>query len=101
VGLSVGAGGRIAFRTATAGASGNTINLSNEQMAIDTVGRVTMSKLMRLTPVTFATAPTASEGDVMYFTDSNTNAHGATIASGGTNHVVGLYNGSAWVVFYP
>jgi hypothetical protein len=100
-GSGSGGGGAISLRTQTAGSSGTTIPNSTERLRIDNVGRVTFSKLARLTPVTYATAPAPSEGDMMLFTDSNTNTHGATIASGGANHVVGFYNGVNWVVLYP
>lgn len=47
----------------------------------------------------FASLPAApSAGMEAYITDSTTNAWGATIAGGGSNPVMGWFNGAAWTV---
>jgi hypothetical protein len=101
-GTGSGGGGAIRFYTQAAGTSGTSVPDNTQRMSIDNIGRVNINKTMRLVPGAFSTAVASPlEGDMQYFTDSNTNTHGATIAAGGTNHVVGLYNGTAWVVFFP
>jgi len=48
---------------------------------------------------TFATLPAAPvEGMLRGVTDSNTAVWGATIAAGGSNHVLGYFNGTNWTV---
>ena len=55
--------------------------------------------ILLLVPVTFANRMNpAQEGALQPFTDSNTATWGATIAGGGTNHVLGYYDGSNWTV---
>lgn len=57
------------------------------------------SGALRLTPIAFASrVASPSEGMLHVFTDSNTATIGATIAGGGSNHVLGYYNGTNWVV---
>lgn len=66
---------------------------------------VTLFKLlgegaMFLKPVAFAALPaTPAEGMIATITDSNTAVWGATIAGGGSNNVLGFYNGSNWKLF--
>ena len=51
------------------------------------------------TPVPFSQRPMpAVEGSLVPFTDSTTNVWGAVITGGGTNHVLGFFNGVAWTV---
>jgi hypothetical protein len=51
------------------------------------------------TPDTFANLPAApAEGMLASVTDSNTATWRATIAGGGTNHVLAYYNGTNWTV---
>ncbi len=58
-----------------------------------------ISRSVRGTPVTVANLPASpSEGMLVPVTDSNTNTWGATIAGGGSNHVLGYYNGTNWTV---
>jgi hypothetical protein len=95
-------GGAIAFYTQPAGSSGSSIPDVAQRMSIENTGRVNISTAMRLAPVTFSAAVASPlEGDMMYFTDSTTATHAATITGGGANHVVGVYTGAAWKVFYP
>jgi hypothetical protein len=55
--------------------------------------------LLRAKPVTFAGLPAVpSEGMTAPITDSTVNTWGSVIAGGGTNHVLGYYNGTAWTV---
>jgi hypothetical protein len=57
------------------------------------------SKFYQSDPVTFANRPgTPSEGMLVAFTDSSTATWGATITGGGSNHVLGYYNGTNWTV---
>lgn len=54
---------------------------------------------IRGTAVTFANRPaTPIEGMLVSFTDSTVNTWGTTITGGGTNHVLGYYNGTNWTV---
>lgn len=52
----------------------------------------------KITATVFASAPTASEGVIAAFTDSTTNVWGATITGGGSNHVLGYFDGTNWTV---
>lgn len=57
------------------------------------------AKSVRAVAVTFANLPTPpAEGMMCGVTDSNTATFGAIIAGGGTNHILGYYNGTNWVV---
>lgn len=48
---------------------------------------------------TFAKRPASPvEGMIRGFTDSNVNTWGSSIAGGGTNHVLGYYDGTNWTV---
>jgi hypothetical protein len=101
-GTGSGGGGSLRFYTQPAGSSGTSIPNIAERMSIGNTGRVNISTAMRLAPVTFSSAIASPlEGDLMYFTDSTTATHAATITGGGANHVVGVYTGAAWKVFYP
>lgn len=47
----------------------------------------------------FASLPaTPTTGMISYITDSTTAVYGATIAGGGANGVLGVYNGANWIV---
>ncbi len=51
------------------------------------------------TAVAFAALPAVPvEGMLVAVTDSNTATWGATIAGGGSNHVLAYYNGTNWTV---
>lgn len=66
-----------------------------------TVGqyRDILTRGLRSNAVTFANAIAAPvDGTLQAFTDSTTSTQGATITGGGSNHVVGYYNGTNWVV---
>ena len=93
-------GGAIHFRTQPAGGpSGNTVPDAVDALDIGNTQRVTVYKAARITPTTYANRiASAVDGDMMYFTDSTTSTYGATIAGGGANHVLGLYNGTNWIV---
>ena len=70
----------------------------NAQTGSITGGSIVGSSL-RGTAVTFANRPgTPVEGMLVAITDSNTSTFGATIAGGGSNHVLGYYNGTNWTV---
>jgi hypothetical protein len=57
------------------------------------------ARAYRSNAVVFASAITSpQEGTVQPFTDSTTNTWGATITGGGSNHVLGYYNGTNWTV---
>lgn len=48
---------------------------------------------------TFANLPSSpAEGMLRGVSDSNTNTWGATVAGGGSNHVLVYYNGTNWTV---
>jgi hypothetical protein len=50
-------------------------------------------------PVAFASRiGSPVEGTQQAFTDSTTNVSGATITGGGSNHILGYYNGTNWIV---
>ena len=52
-----------------------------------------------LTGVAFAALPAAPvAGTLAYVTDSNTATWGATVAGGGANVVLVVFNGSVWTV---
>lgn len=52
-----------------------------------------------MTGVAFAALPASpSAGTVAYVTDSNTAIWGATVAAGGANKVLVVWNGTAWTV---
>lgn len=48
------------------------------------------------TVLTFATLPTGVEGMMIPISDSNTNTWGATVAGGGSFHILAYFNGSVW-----
>lgn len=53
----------------------------------------------RLTPVAFAALPASpAEGMMAWVNDSNTVVWGATVAAGGTDKVLAVYNGTNWTV---
>lgn len=55
--------------------------------------------LLRVKAVTFANLPSSpTEGMTAPIIDSTVNAWGNVIAGGGTNHVLGYYNGINWTV---
>lgn len=57
------------------------------------------SQYYRSEPVTVANLPSSPvEGMLVAVTDSNTATWGATIAGGGSNHVLAYYNGTNWTV---
>lgn len=51
-----------------------------------------------LAPVAFAGLPTPAEGMLAWVNDSNTVVWGATIAGGGANKVLAVFNGTNWTV---
>jgi hypothetical protein len=52
-----------------------------------------------ITPVTFAQRPAApARGMIACITDSSVATWGGVIAGGGTNCVLGFYNGANWTV---
>lgn len=58
-----------------------------------------LTRGLRSNAVTFANAIASPvDGTLQAFTDSSTNTQGATITGGGSNHVVGYYNGTNWIV---
>lgn len=57
------------------------------------------SDVIKLTPTAFAALPASpSEGMMAWVNDSNTAVWGATIAGGGTDKVLAVYNGTNWTV---
>lgn len=62
-------------------------------------GRVDTTKAFRMTPVAFASLPTAAEGAIAAVNNSSTNTWGAACDGAGTNHVLCYYNGTSWTVF--
>jgi hypothetical protein len=55
--------------------------------------------VVRTAAVTFVNLPAIPvEGMLVGVTDSTTNVWGAVIAGGGTNHVLGYYDGTSWTV---
>jgi hypothetical protein len=62
-------------------------------------GSDVLARALRSAPITFANRPNPpTEGMIVSFIDSMTATSGATIAGGGTYHVLGYYNKTAWVV---
>lgn len=61
-------------------------------------GVATIQKAYRLTPLAFASLPTPAEGMMAWVNDSNTATYGATVAGGGANKVLVVYNGTNWKV---
>jgi hypothetical protein len=58
-----------------------------------------LARGLRSNAVTFANAIASPvEGTLQAFTDSTTATWGATITGGGSNHVLGYYNGTNWTV---
>jgi hypothetical protein len=53
---------------------------------------------INIVPVATASLPTCTEGSIKPVTDSNTNTWGATIAGGGSNHVLAYCDGTNWTV---
>lgn len=52
----------------------------------------------RLTPTAFASLPTGVEGAMAWVNNSSTATWGATIAGGGANKVLAVFNGTNWTV---
>jgi hypothetical protein len=52
----------------------------------------------KLLPVAFANLPTGEEGMMAWVNDSSTATWGATIAGGGANKVLAVFNGTVWTV---
>jgi hypothetical protein len=73
---------------------GNSLHLADPG-----VGNIVAQHSIRARAVTFANLPASPiEGMLVPVTDSNTATWGATIAGGGSNHVLACYNGTAWTV---
>lgn len=70
----------------------------NVEIARLDTDRLAMAKPLGLKSYAFASLPAPASGDVAMITDSSTPTKGATIAGGGANIVVGVYDGSNWVV---
>lgn len=86
---SVGNGNNFQF-----GPTGNLFSMTNAGMA-------TFPQSVGTVANTFASLPTCVaglEGQMRAVTDSNTNVWGASVASGGANHVLAYCNGTAWTV---
>lgn len=66
---------------------------------VDFSGNLTLAGYVKTGPVTFSNVPSSpTEGMLIPVTDSTTNTWGATITGGGSNHVLGYYNGTNWTV---
>lgn len=62
-------------------------------------GVATIQQAYRLTPLAFAALPASpAEGMMAWVNDSNTAVWGATVAAGGTDKVLVVYNGVSWTV---
>lgn len=60
---------------------------------------VNVSDVLKLAPQAFASLPVApEEGMMAWVNDSNTAVWGATIADGGANKVLAVFNGTTWTV---
>lgn len=57
---------------------------------------ISSSKVFKLTPMAFADLPVGAEGMMTWVNDSSTATWGATIAGGGVNKVLAVYNGTNW-----
>jgi hypothetical protein len=101
--------GRVALTDTTDanGASGGSITTAGGIDAVKKVvaGGISATSIsavtMAISGVIYAnrgTTPTAA-GAIMYFTDASTNAWGGGFIGGGTNKVLGFYNGTNWTVF--
>ncbi len=86
----------------TFGTEGTTPTFSNTSLLTYYVqGGAWKSPYVQGTPVAFSTAAACSstlEGRMQAFSDSTTATWGATIAGGGTNHVLGYCDGTSWTV---
>lgn len=61
--------------------------------------QVNISDVLKLTPKAFAALPASpAEGMMAWVNDSNTATWGATIADGGANKVLAVFNGTVWTV---
>lgn len=61
--------------------------------------RVNISDVLKLAPQAFASLPASpEEGDMAWVNDSNTATWGDTVAGGGANKVLVVYNGTNWTV---
>lgn len=61
--------------------------------------RQTFTTGVKLGAVAYASLPAApAEGLMMSVTDSNTATWGATVAAGGSNHILAYFNGTNWTV---
>jgi hypothetical protein len=59
----------------------------------------TNAKAYKATAVAFSSAVSSpADGTTQAFTDSTTATWGATITGGGSNHVLGYFNGTNWTV---
>lgn len=68
-------------------------------MAVELPGiGVELTNLPKVPSFAFASLPTGQRGMLAVVTDSNTATWGATIAAGGSNIVLGFYNGTNWTV---
>lgn len=91
--------------TATGGASKDT-GIARVSAGVIEINNATagtyrdiLARGLRSAAVTFASAIASPvEGTVQAFTDSTTATWGATITGGGSNHVLGYYNGTNWKV---
>lgn len=99
-GTSTGTGtpGTIEFYLASPGASGTDVNEPTLRGDMNE-GVFTWDGAMKLTPRAFAALPaTPTEGMMAWVNDSNTATWGATIAGGGANKVLAVFNGTNWTV---
>jgi len=53
---------------------------------------------LQLAEIAFASLPASARGSLANVSDSTVNTPGATVAGGGTFHVLARYNGTAWIV---
>ncbi len=68
-------------------------------LGTDSAGKLISQTSISTGEVAFASRPgSPSVGTLCNFIDSNTNTWGGTINGGGTNHVLGRWNGTNWTV---
>lgn len=92
---SVGGGGA-AVDTGLARNSAGVLEVNNQNKG---TFRDILVRGLRSNAVAFSSAiGSPAEGTLQAFTDSTTSTPGATITGGGSNHVLGYYNGTNWKV---
>lgn len=76
-----------------------TVNDTAQTISLTAANGININSVAKLAPLAFAALPASpAEGMMAWVNDSNTAVWGATVAAGGTDKVLVVYNGTNWTV---